>query len=364
MNKKKKHRNTLYAMTGTLFIGIIIISRILFHDDADVLELEKREGSGSELSLTQLIELYGGLPLADVHNHGASSSNYTSIINLWQRNGVDRIVLFGDVSEPSAVNTDETAWEAYEAHPDVIIPFFSGIDLHDPSSVEVAREKLERGYYGIGEIAAASTHSPLLANVPWKTEHPMDGYLPQLYELCAEYKAPLLLHIDPPSGVAVDKLEEALEAYPDTTFIFAHANVYNSPDNIRRLLAEHPNLYVDFYAGFTAFNSGSNDSLEDFVEVMRAFPDRFLLSTDSGFGLRSKELAIEAMYGMIHSLDDRKLAAKIAYENFDALMKRQPATRTQLQEIRKLKGAAADRAASAAAPLTKMEAGLILLGQR
>lgn len=378
----RKHRNMLYALVGIIIIGIVASSMLLFGDDdaSTIASNEKggnetnaaiaaktqpvetaRETNESELTLAKLIELYGNQPLIDAHNHGASRPNYDSLIKRWSDYGIDRIVLFGAVSEPSAVTTDETTWKAYEAYPDVVIPFFSGIDLHDSSSLETVREKLERGYFGIGEIAAASSHSPVLANVPWKTEHPMDGFLPQIYELCAVYKAPLLLHIDPPNGMVIDKLEEALTAYPDTTFIFAHANAFNSPDNVRRLLEEYPNLYADFYAGFTAFNEGSTNSLEDFVEVIREFPDRFLLSTDSGFGLRNDRLAIEAMYRLIHLLDDEQLARQIAYDNLDALINKQPATKTQLQLIEKLDRT--DQLPADIAQLTKIEAGLILLGR-
>ncbi|WP_098744894.1 hypothetical protein [Paenibacillus sp. EZ-K15] len=51
------------------------------------------------------------------------------------------------------------------------------------------------------------------------------------------------------------------------------------------MLKKHPNLYADFFVGFTASNPESANQLDDIVSVIKQFPDRFLLSTDSGYGL-------------------------------------------------------------------------------
>ncbi|RJE86371.1 amidohydrolase [Paenibacillus sp. 1011MAR3C5] len=308
-----------------------------------------------EKSMEELVQAYHDLPLMDAHNHNAAGGKYRSMIPKWDESGVDRIVLFGAVSEPAAEATDETAWEAYQNNPDRFIPFTSGINLLEQAGLDKLRKNLERGYFGLGEIAAASQYSPALAQVEWKTEHPMDGILPEIYALCAEYQAPVLLHIDPLNGTPVSKLQEALAAYPDTTFILAHANVFNSPGNLEAWLEAYPNLYADFFAGFTVFNPESANVLEDFIPVIRKFPDRIVLSTDSGFGLSSEELAIEAMYRLIDKLDDSELAERIAYSNMNGLIERQPATRTQLEKIRGLGGE--DDSGLDLATLSKREAG-------
>lgn len=314
-------------------------------------------------SLAELVVEYGDLRLIDAHNHDASGFTYARMMKTWKQDGVDRIVLFGDVSEPSAIGTDEISWNAYQEAPDQFIPFFSGINLLDESGLQTVKDNLEKGYFGIGEIAAASTNSPVLANVAWKTKDPMDGILPKIYKLCAEYKTPVLLHIDPPSGEPVRKLEEALEDNPDTTFIFAHINAYNSPDNVEYLLKKHPNLYADFFAGFTASNPESANRLDDFVSVMKQFPDRFLLSTDSGYGLPGgEEKAIEGMYRLIDALGDRRIAQQVAGGNLERLIRMQPATKTQLEALRKagnLPGMEKDLSS-----LTKEEAGKLLLDKK
>ncbi|WP_158082202.1 amidohydrolase family protein [Paenibacillus ferrarius] len=284
-------------------------------------------------SLADLLLQYGSLPLADVHNHDASDKKYAGMKGVWQRDQVDRVVLFGDVSEYSAIRTDEYAWEAYTERSDFFTPFFSGFDLHDPSCLDVIRKNLEQGYFGLGEIVAASYNSPVVSKVEWKGKDPMDGFLPQIYDLCAEYQAPILLHMDPPNGFVIDKLEEALKSHPKTTFIFGHANAYNSPENIKQLLEKYPNVYMDFFAGFTILNLDSANRLEDFLPLMKQFPDRFMLSTDSGYGVGSEEAAIEAMYRVLDALNEPTLISQIAYSNLDDILRKEPATQTQKKAI-------------------------------
>ncbi|MGQ7884160.1 amidohydrolase family protein [Paenibacillus sp. WC2504] len=308
-------------------------------------------------SFNNLLQQYGSIPLSDAHNHDASDSKYISMQNMWKRDAMDRVVLFGDVSESSAIRTDAYAWDAYIEKPDFFVPYFSGFDLHDPSSLEVVRNNLEQVYFGLGEIAAASYNSPVVSKVEWKAKDPMDGFLPQIYELCAEYQAPILLHIDPPNGFVIDKLEEALAAHPKTTFIFGHANAYNSSENIKQLLEKHDNIYMDFFAGFTVLNLESSNRIEDFLPVMKQFPDKFMLSTDSGFGLASEDAAIEAMYRVMDAIGDPALIKKVAYDNLDAILQNEPATKTQKEAILK-KDANRD-----VTKLSKLEAGRLLWGK-
>lgn len=312
-----------------------------------------------EKSLEDWARLYKDLKLVDAHNHGAANVAYGMKKDMWNQYGVDRIVLFGNVSDPSALHTDKLAWEAYQQHPERFIPFASGINLLEPDGVQMAKDYLERGFFGLGEIAAASTHSEALAHSLWKTEHPMDGALPDIYALCAQYKAPLLMHIDPPAGYPMQMLEEAATKYPDTIFIFAHANAFNSPDNIRSLLKAHSNVYADFFAGFTVFNPSSAYKLEDYVPVIKEYPDRFLLGTDSGYGISSEEDAIQAIYMLIEVVDDPEVAEKIASGNIERLIREQRATRTQLAAISQLEDKSGQKFDTS--NMSKEEAGRLLI---
>jgi hypothetical protein len=290
--------------------------------------IRKNRDSGKDL-----YEIYRDLTLIDIHNHDAGDPN---VVNKWGQYGVDRIVLFGDISEPSAQTTDLLAWQRYQLEPTHIYPSFAGFPIYEQEGLSIIKEKLEQGYLNIGEVAAASTASPVVSKVKWKATHPNDGYFPQIYELAADYHVPILLHIDPPNGSAIVHLEEALNQHANTNIIFGHANAYNAPANIKKLLEKHTNLYIDFFPGFTSYNPDSSNKLADFIPLIEQFPDRFMLSTDSGYGLTTEQAA-KALYETIDLLSP-ETALKVAYQNYERLIELQPPTDTQIKKIRELSG--------------------------
>jgi len=283
----------------------------------------------------ELFEKYKHLKIIDVHNHDADYYAEKQSLEIWSKHYIDKTVLFGSISEPAAIQSDRLSFEAYTKYPNRVIPFFSGFPMYDSQGINIVKDNLEKGYYGIGETVAASTYSPLTSKLEWKSLHPMDGNLPEIYRLCAEYKAPILLHIDPPFGEVIDKLEEALEMFSQTTIIFAHANVFNPPENIKKLLVKHSNLLIDFFAGFTAYDPNNIYPLEDYVPLMLEFPHQFLLSTDSATAQNlDYEKAINAMYEVIDLCNDEHIGELIARENFSNIIEKQEATRTQLNIIK------------------------------
>lgn len=303
------------------------VSEYIPRDEVAFIErMRKNKDAGKEL-----YEVYRDLTVIDIHNHDAANPN---AIDKWGRFGIDRIVLFGDISEPSAQITDELAWSQYRKEPSRVYPSFAGFPIYEYDGLAIVQQNLEKGYLNIGEIAAASTHSPVVSKVKWKAEHPNDGNFPKIYDLAAEYRVPILLHIDPPSGAPIVHLEEALDQHPDTIIIFAHANAYNSPANIESLLKKHPNSYIDFFAGFTAYSSGSTNKLEDYVPLIEQYSDRFMLSTDSGYGLTT-EHAAKGLYDLIDLLSP-DTALKVAYQNYERLIEQQPPTDTQIEMIKTL----------------------------
>jgi hypothetical protein len=206
--------------------------------------------------------------------------------------------------------------------------------VHSEDSLAVVIENLEKGYFGIGEVVAASTYSPIASTLEWKGNHPMDGYFPEIYEICEKYKAPLLLHIDPPYGFPIIKFEQALTKYPNTIFIFAHANGYNTPKNIQKLLSKYNNLYIDFFAGFTAYNKESLNNLLDYVPLINEYPNRFLVSSDSGYGV-GYDKAYKAIYELFDLLE-QSVVEKIAYRNFEEIIEAQPITQYQREKIEEI----------------------------
>lgn len=279
-------------------------------------------------------ERYRAMPVIDIHNHDAY--RVTQALEQWDNFGVDQTVLFGAISERAARITDQLALNAYYRFPDRIIPFFAAVPIYDDDAAGIVTEKLELGFYGIGEIVGASEFSPLTSHLEWKARHPNDGHLPEIYALAAEYHVPVLLHIDPPSGYPIQMLEQAADENPGAILVFAHANAFNSPEAIQKLLDHHPNIWIDFYAGFTAYNPESDYTLADYMPLIETYPDRFFISTDSGSGITYPEAA-RAMFEFIDLLTPES-ACKVASINFDMIIEAQAATSTQIALFNSLTG--------------------------
>jgi predicted TIM-barrel fold metal-dependent hydrolase len=284
----------------------LVLAAVLFTCCSDIFK--------GNTELAEIAKPYKNFTVIDIHNHDASGYTYKKSLDVWESFGIDKVVLFGDISEPSAQETDAIAFKAYKKYPDQIIPFIAGINIFDSSCLEYIRSNFDKGVCGIGEVVGASIYSPVTSKLPWKGNDPLDGYFPEIYELCAAYGKPVLLHLDPANGAPVEKLKEAATLYPNTSFIFGHANAYNSPANLRVLLEDYDNIYIDFYAGFTEYNAESANELADFVPLINEFPDQFMVSTDGGYGI-GYDKAYTAIYELFNLLDS-EVVVKIAGQNF------------------------------------------------
>ncbi|MBS4174991.1 amidohydrolase family protein [Bacillus sp. FJAT-49736] len=276
-----------------------------------------------------LYEVYKNLPLIDVHNHQASEFPTST----YEQLGVDKTVLFGNISEYAAIHTDQLAWDDYKQRPDLVYPSFAGVNIYSKDGIKYAKDNLEKGYLAIGELAAASTYSPVVSNLEWKGEDPTSGNLGEIYNLAAKYKVPVLLHIDPPGGAPIEGLKRALTEHPHTNIIFGHANVANTPERIEDLLKNYDNLYIDFFAGYTEYDESSSYKIKDFIPLIEKYPNKFLFGTDGGFGI-GYDNAINAIYETIDQLSP-ETAVKVAYQNYERLIETQPPTKTQIGNIQK-----------------------------
>jgi predicted TIM-barrel fold metal-dependent hydrolase len=277
-----------------------------------------------------LYDRYKDLTVIDAHYHGFA----ILIPNSWNKYNIDRTALFWAISEPRARFTDMLSWWAYRLHPDRVYPYFAGIPIYDPQGLTITRENLEQGYMGIGEIVGASTDSPVASVMEWKSKHPNDGNLPEIYDLAAAYRVPVLLHVDPPRGYVIQMLEQAMVEHPHTLFVFGHANAYNPPENIEDLMSRHSNLYIDIFAGFTAYNPDSSNKLGDFAPLIEQHPDRFFISTDGGYDLGYDHAAL-AMYELLDLLTPQT-ACRVAYQNLEQIMEMQLPTEAQVARIQEL----------------------------
>jgi predicted TIM-barrel fold metal-dependent hydrolase len=277
---------------------------------------------------------YAHLKVIDVHNHDTGGARYKQSMKLWDAYGIDQVVLFaGGITDPRAVLQDEIAWKASQEYPGRILPFFSGFDVRSKDALVYVREKFDRGFWGIGEYVGASyAKESAVYHNEWKPDHPMDGYFSEVYDLCAQYKAPILLHVDPvvPGTLAMRMFEKALADHPETIFIFAHANAFNTPDNLERLLKQYPNLYIDFFPGFNRYNGQAKLSVEAYIPLIERYYSKFLVSSDSGYGIDYHQ-AYEAIYALLDSVSQRA-REHLAHKNFDYLLEQRKAAMTSSRQ--------------------------------
>jgi len=167
-----------------------------------------------------------------------------------------------------------------------------------------AEEILAAGVKGFGEITAHHVSlNPHHGYESVPADHPL---LLLLADIAARHDVPIDFHFDPiprdmprpealksPKNPAVFKenihgFENLLAHNPGAKIVWAHAGSdpvgYFTPELVRRLMERHPNLYCSIRTTLNRNHPmrhprrGIND---DWIDVLKAFPDRFVFGTDS-----------------------------------------------------------------------------------
>ena len=217
----------------------------------------------------------GLLPMADVHLHYNWNQEEVispeEVIAILRRQNVQLAVVF---SRPSAM-----ALGLRKAGGDWIIPFWSpyfkpGIKLdwyRYPEVVSEARKALASGkYYGIGEMH-------LVAGLGPRRDNPV---VQGLIGLAREFNVPINIHTD------ASKHEYFLpicRKNPDVHFLWAHAGGILQAEEVGKLMAKCPNVWVEFSArdpwhyGYFTDNGRVEDS---WIALFNKYPNRFMVGVD------------------------------------------------------------------------------------
>jgi len=169
---------------------------------------------------------------------------------------------------------------------------------------ETAEHIMASGAKGFGEITAH--HLSLAPGHAYEAVSPDHPLLRLLADIAARHDVPIDLHLDPvPSDVAtpaslgaaqnppvlranIEGFERLLAHNRKTTIVWAHAGSdplgYFTPALVRELLGRHPNLALSIRPtsprpGAMVHPTGRVN--EDWVAVLRDFPDRFVLGSDT-----------------------------------------------------------------------------------
>jgi len=206
---------------------------------------------------------------------------------------------------------------------------------------ERAEAILKAGAVGFGELSIehlslpqspvkdyeyAPADSPLmllLADIAAEHNAPIDLHMeavPQDMPMPAEYKEPnpKELHAN------IAPLERLLAHNPRANLIWAHAGSDNigfrTPEMSRRLLAAHPNLYMEikYDPGFPGMDPPIVDGKlkPEWLKLYQDFPDRFIIGSDQHFDPPATvPLARAQQNALLLNQLPPDLRKKIAYEN-------------------------------------------------
>lgn len=211
-------------------------------------------------------------------------------------------------------------------------PFISGInplDLNSVDYIEILLELYPDFWRGIGEVM--SRHDDLTAftyGEPPRADHPA---LMRVYGLAAEHDLPVLIHhnitsIGSEEPLYLPELERALQANPDTDFIWAHAGMSRRlevPDHLEeleRLLSSYPNAHVDIsWVVYDEHILRDARSLNDWVQLIEEHPDRFIIGTDQVGHWEGYVEEITKYNTLLQELDESS-ARMISKENIKGLV--------------------------------------------
>ena len=231
--------------------------------------------------------------------------------------------------------TDEIVAEGYRRLPAAararLAPLLCGFNATDRYAYRDAERMLEKYPFwrGVGEILCRHDDLTNLTNEETaRVNHPA---LHDIYELCARRGLPVLLHQNSTSVSIHDEyehlyeLEEMLEKYPGTQFVWAHCGISRRVfhkkyhEMVGSMLDRFSNLRVDI--SWIVYDDVICDYLQPkkhWLEAILGHPDRFCLGSDLCGHFEHLGRTMARYNGLLRDLPP-KARRMVASENAEAL---------------------------------------------
>ena len=246
----------------------------------------------------------GPLPVFDAHIHYSHDAwdlvPTASVIALMREAGLRRALV--------SSSDDEGTQRLLAAAPDLVIPSLRPYRrrgeiqtwMHDPEVLRHVEDRLARHRYAaIGEFHLYGADADL--PVPRR-----------LVALAREHGLVLHAHSD------ADAVERIFRQDPEARVLWAHAG-FDRPENVRAMLRKHRTLWADL-----AFRSehGAGGRVDTaWRELFEAFPDRFMVGTDTFTPERLHYIPEHAAWTRAWLAElPAPLAEAIAWRNAEALL--------------------------------------------
>lgn len=211
--------------------------------------------------------------------------------------GVSHAVVFGTPDPSLAGFNRAEVLRAASRYPDRLIPFDCSLDFSDEGSADEMIAQLEAGVWkGVGEIFLNNEGHETITWVardgtvykgphfPYPQEGAANEAYAKVFSFCSQGGLPIMVHC-----LSEAVMAQALERYPSTRFVWAHADWWVDPSKVRGLLKRHDNLYCDFGVGLRAaedewaLRTGEAlrlDSMDAWREIALTFPNRLVWGSD------------------------------------------------------------------------------------
>jgi hypothetical protein len=249
------------------------------------------------------------IPLVDTHLHYSANS--------WQDHGPAAIIVLMDQASVRrgfvSSTPDDGTVRLYEAAPDRIVPVLRPYrqpgeltTWHlDPTVVPYLEQRLARPIYrGIGEfhLTGADARAPVVR---------------QVADLAARHGLFLHCHCD------AEAIEILLGLASGVRVLWAHAGMSSGPDEVGRLVAASPQLFVELALRSDVAPGGQLDPA--WRELFLRHSDRFMVGTDTWVSSRwgsyvDTQAAARAWLGQLPP----DVARRLASENAESLARRGP----------------------------------------
>ena len=215
---------------------------------------------------------------------------------------------------------------------------FNGADRNALDHIKRMIDWYPGFWQGIGEVMAR--HDDLTALTYGEPARADNLAMSRIFTFAGEHDLPVFLHSNIGSvwkhdAIYREEVETAVRDHPNTRFVWCHAGISRRIEiptltqNLEEMLRKYPNLQVDVSWVVYETNLLTKDGKpnEQWVKLIEAFPDRFMIGSDKVGHFGNYPDEILKYYNFLDALRPTT-AQKLARENLLSVLPKAPARLT------------------------------------
>ena len=277
------------------------------------------------LAVILLASYSSAYSIVNMHEHIMSISEAGRLIAAMDENNITKAVLLGSPAitlysnaEPGFKGYDKNNDELIkitEKYPDRFIAFPT-IDPKDNQKLDKLKDYTKKGAKGLKLYSGHTDFYELALN---------DSKMHPVYSYLEENNIPIMFHVN--GHKYKDEFKAVLNDFPDLVVICPHFCLLSSRiDELRELLHNYPNLYIDVSFGRDPFLIAGvkrlSNNKEEFKKFFEDYSDRILFGTDSVVTdnqKKTKEWLVNVSDCYIGMLEKEKYGCFLVEEELEGL---------------------------------------------